>query len=56
MNDMLQNVKEKYSVFDITRRHIDNNIRDNNITLKLTRFRHESINRFVKDNNTMCIM
>ena len=41
MNDMLQKVKEKYSDFDITSRHISNIVRDNNITLKLTRFRHE---------------
>jgi transposase len=31
MNDMLQKVKEKYSDFDITSRHISNIVRDNNI-------------------------
>ena len=48
MNDILQKVKEKYSDFDITRRHISNIVRDNNITLKLTRFRHEPTKRFGK--------
>jgi len=48
MNDMLQKVKEKYSDFDITSRHISNIVRDNNITLKLTRFRHEPTKRFGK--------
>jgi len=51
MNDMLQKVKEKYSYFDITSRHISNIVRDNNITLKLTRFRHEPTKRFGKDIN-----
>jgi len=51
MNDMLQKVKEKYSDFDITTRHISNIVRDNNITLKLTRFRHEPTKRFGKDIN-----
>lgn len=49
MNDMLQKVKEKYSDFDITTRHISNILRDNNITL--TRFRHEPTKRFSKDIN-----
>ena len=51
MNDMLQKVKEKYPDFDITSRHISNIVRDNNITLKLTRFRHEPTKRFGKDIN-----
>lgn len=51
MNDMLQKVKEKYPDFDITSRHIGNIVRDNNITLKLTRFRHEPTKRFGKDIN-----
>jgi hypothetical protein len=51
MNDMLQKVKEKYLDFDITSRHISNIVRDNNITLKLTRFRHEPTKRFGKDIN-----
>ena len=51
MNDMLQKTKEKYPDFDITSRHISNIVRDNNITLKLTRFRHEPTKRFGKDIN-----
>ena len=51
MNDMLQNVKEKYPDVDISSRHIGNIVRDNNITLKLTRFRHEPTKRFGKDIN-----
>lgn len=51
MNDMLQRVKEKYPDFDITSRHISNIVRDNNITLKLTRFRHGLTKRFGKDIN-----
>ena len=51
MNDMLQKVKEKYPDFDITSRHISNIVRDNNITLKLTRFRHEPTRRIGKDIN-----
>jgi len=51
MNDILQKVKEKYLDFDITSRHISNIVRDNNITLKLTRFRHEPTKRFGKDIN-----
>lgn len=51
MNDILQKVKEKYSDFDITSRHISNIVRDNNITLKLTIFRHEPTKRFGKDIN-----
>ena len=51
INDMLQKVKEKYADFNITSRHISNIVRDNNITLKLTRFRHEPTKRFGKDIN-----
>ena len=51
MNDMLKKVKEKYLDFDITTRHISNIVMDNNITLKLTRIRHEPTKRFGKDNN-----
>jgi hypothetical protein len=50
MNGMLQKVKEKYPD-DITSRHISNIFRNNNITLKLTRFIHEPTKRFGKDIN-----
>jgi len=41
MSDLLNKIKMKYPKFDISRRHLSNVINDNNITLKLTRFRHE---------------
>lgn len=44
-------LKKSIQDFDITSRHISNIVRDNNITLKLTRFRHEPTKRFGKDIN-----
>jgi transposase len=49
MEDLLVNVKEKYPSFDISRRHLGRVIKDNNITLKITRVRHEPTKRFGKD-------
>jgi transposase len=49
MEDLLVKVKEKYPSFDISRRHLGRVIRDNNITLKITRVRHEPTKRFGKD-------
>jgi hypothetical protein len=40
MEDLLAKIKLKYPNFDITRRHLNRVINDNNITLKMTRFRH----------------
>ena len=40
MEDLLAKVQIKYSNFDITRRHLNRVVNDNNITLKMTRFRH----------------
>jgi hypothetical protein len=51
MNDMLQKMKERYSDFYITSRHISNIVRGNNITLKLTRFRHEPTKRYIEITN-----
>lgn len=48
MKDLLYRIKQKYPDFDISRRHLSNIIKDNNITLKLTRFRHEPKTRFKK--------
>jgi transposase len=48
MEDLLVKVKEKYPSFDISRRHLGRVIRDNNITLKITRVRHEPTKRFGK--------
>jgi hypothetical protein len=49
MEDLLVKVKEKYPSFDISRRHLGRVFQDNNITLKITRVRHEPTKRFGKD-------
>ena len=49
MEDLLVKVKEKYHLFDISRRHLGRVIKDNNSTLKITRVRHEPTKRFGKD-------
>jgi hypothetical protein len=48
MSYLLNKIKIKYPNFDISRRHLSNVINDNNITLKLTRFRHKPKTRFRK--------
>jgi hypothetical protein len=49
MEDLLVKVKEKYISFDVSRRHLVRVIKDNNITLKITRVRHEPTKRFGKE-------
>ncbi len=49
MEDLLVKLKLKFSEFNITRRHLSRIVKDNNITLKLTRIRHEPTQRFGKD-------
>ena len=49
MEVLLIKVKEKYPSFDISRRHLGRVIKDNNITLKITRVRHEPTKRFGKE-------
>ena len=51
MEDLLAKVQLKYPNFDITRRHSNRVVNDNNITLKMTRFRHEPAKRFGKEIN-----
>ncbi len=51
MEDLLTKVRLKYPNFDITRRHLNRIVNDNNITLKMTRFRHEPVKRFGKEIN-----
>jgi transposase len=51
MEDLLVKVKEKFSDFDISTRHLSRIIKDNNITLKITRLRHEPEKRFGKPVN-----
>ena len=49
INDLLHLLKNKYPTLDLNKSHIHRIIRDNNITLKMTRIRHEPIKRFGKD-------
>jgi transposase len=51
MEDLLIKVKTKYPDFNITRRHLSRVVKNNNITLKITRLRHEPVKRFGKDIN-----
>ena len=49
IEDLLYLLKNKYPNLDLNKSHINRIIHDNNITLKLTRIRHEPIKRFGKD-------
>ena len=51
MEDLLAVTKEKFPDLDITRRHLNRIVKDNYISLKLTRYRHEPVKRFGKDIN-----
>ena len=51
MEDLLVKVKEKFTDFDISTRQLSRVIKDNNITLKITRLRHEPEKRFGKPVN-----
>lgn len=51
MDNLVTKTKEKFNNFDITPRHLSRIIKDNNITLKITKLRHEPISRFGKDIN-----
>ena len=42
-------MKNKYPNVDLNKSHINRIIQDNNITLKITRIRHEPVKRFGKD-------
>jgi len=42
-------LKNKYPDVDLNKSHINRIIKDNNITLKITRIRHEPVKRFGKD-------
>ena len=50
MNKLVIKLKEKFNI-KLNRFHINWKINDINITLKITRLRHESIKRFDKDIN-----
>ena len=49
MEDLQVKLKLSFPELNITRRHIGRIIRDNNITLKITRIRHEPNKRYGKD-------
>ena len=49
IDDLLHLLKNKYPTLDLNKSHIHRIIRDNNITLKMTRIQHEPIKRFGKD-------
>ena len=47
INDLLHLLKNKYPTLDLNKSHIHRIIRDNNITLKMTRIRHEPIAKVI---------
>jgi hypothetical protein len=49
MRDLLEKLKEKYPTLTSSRFHLNQIVNDNNITLKITRIRHEPNKRFRKD-------
>ena len=49
IEDLLYLLKNKYPNVDLNKSHINRIIQDNNITLKITRIRHEPVKRFGKD-------
>ena len=49
LQELLQKLKDKYTGVDLTTTQIFRVIKDNNITLKITRIRHEPVKRFGKD-------
>ena len=49
IEDLLYLLKNKYPQVDLNKSHINRIIKDNNITLKITRIRHEPVKRFGKD-------
>jgi transposase len=49
--ELLKKLKDKFKEVDLSRRHVSQIIKDNNYSLKLTRFRHEPEKRFGKEIN-----
>ena len=49
MDDLLSKIKSKYPLFVLSSRQLSRVVKDNNITLKITRIRHEPNKRFGKD-------
>ena len=48
---LLSKLKDKFKDLELTRRHLADIIKDNNVSLKLTHIRHEPNERFGKDVN-----
>ena len=48
LEDLIIKLKTKFKNLSISKMHLHRIIKDNNITLKLTRLRHEPIKRFGK--------
>jgi len=51
MSDLLDKLQDKFKDLTLSRYHVNRVINDNNITLKLTRIRHEPNKRFGKEIN-----
>ena len=49
MDDLLSKIKSNYPSFNLSSRQLSRVVKNNNITLKITRIRHEPIKRFGKD-------
>ena len=49
IDDLLSKIKSNYPSFNLSSRQLSRVVKDNNITLKITRIRHEPIKRFGKD-------
>ena len=49
MDDLLSKIKNNYPSFELSSRQLSRVVKDNNITLKITRIRHEPNKRFGKD-------
>jgi len=49
LEEILKKLKNKYKDIDLSLMHIHRIIKNNNITLKITRIRHEPVKRFGKD-------
>jgi len=49
IDDLLSKIKSNYPSFDLSSRQLSRIVKDNNITLKITRIRHDPIKRFGKD-------
>jgi hypothetical protein len=49
MDELLSKIKNKYPLFDLSSRQLSRVVKDNNITLKITRIKHEPNKCFNKN-------